>query len=137
MRLLKLLKLNEPRSHMVVLCVAFLAIGITLIVQPSRFANTPSYANLLIIFRQQTWGALYLAAAVLQIASIWNFTRRTLLVVTHTIVITLISVWLVAFIIRYATDDGTTIVNVVSWTVYFYLAVRSALLVDEHIGIKE
>jgi hypothetical protein len=133
MRFLRLLKLNEPRSHMVVLCAVFFAIGITLLLQPTRYENTPSYANLLVIFRQATWGSLYLLAAALQIACIWRYTHRTLIVVTHTVVITLISVWLVAFVIRYATDSGTTVVNVASWSTYLYLAVRSALMLDEHV----
>lgn len=133
MKLLRLMKLNEPKSHMVVLCGVFLAIGVTLEVQPSRYANTPSYANLLDIFRQSTWGAVYLFASALMIGCIRRHTHRTLIIVTHTVTITLILVWLAAFVIRYATDGGTTIVNVASWTVYLYLAVRSALLVDEHV----
>lgn len=133
---LRLLKLNEPRSHMVILCAVFLAIGITLFLQPDRYTNTPSYANLLEVFRQSTWGVIYLIAAGLQVLCIWRYTHRTLIVVTHTVVITLVSVWLAAFVIRYLTDAGTTVVNVCSWSVFLYLAVRSSLMVDEHIGIQ-
>lgn len=136
MRVLRLLKLNEPRSHMVMMTVVFLGIGITLWAQPGRYDNTPSYANLLAVFHQPVWGTIYLIAAALKIACIWRYTNRTLITVTHTVGVTLVSVWLVAFVIRYWTDSGTTIVNVMSWLTYLYLVVRSAMMLDEHVGTK-
>lgn len=130
--MLRILKLNEPRSHMALMMAAFTAIGLALVVQPSRFANTPSYANLLAVLPAQAWGGLYLGAAALKLASILNYRLRTLVVVTHTVGISLVLAWLGAFIVRFVTDDGTTIVNPVSWSVFLYLVVRSALMLDEH-----
>lgn len=129
---LRVLRLNEPRSHMALMMVAFVAIGVTLIVQPARFGNTPSYANLLDVLPAWAWGGIYLVAAALKLASILNYRVRTLVVVTHTVGISLVLAWLGAFIVRYITDDGTTIVNPVSWSVFLYLVVRSALMLDEH-----
>lgn len=137
MKVLAALRLNEPRSHMVVMAIVFYALGITLWFQPGRYSNTPSYANLLDIAPQYAWGLIYMAAATLKIIAIARYANRLLVVVTHTVGITLVSVWLAAFIVRYLTDAGTTIVNVCSWSVFLYLVVRSALMVDEHISSGE
>lgn len=115
---------------MAVLAVVFTTIGLTLLVQPGRYANTPSYANLLDIARQQTWSVAYLVAAALKVAAICRPAHRLLARITHTVSFILVGVWLAAFVIRWATDDGTTIVNVSSWSVYLYLVVRSALSIN-------
>lgn len=125
-----LVKLSEPHAHMAVMAVVFFAIGITLWFQPSRYDNTPSYANLLDIARQHTWSVVYLAAAALKVASIVMPARRVLVIATHTVSITLVATWLAAFIIRWVTDPGTTVVNVCSWSAYLYLVLRSALKID-------
>jgi hypothetical protein len=137
MRAFRALGLNEPRSHMVVMAAVFCALGVTLLLQPQRYAHTPSYANLLDIAPQYVWGLIYLAAATLKVISIAQYSRRLVVVVTHTVGITLVSVWLAAFIVRWLTDTGTTIVNVCSWSVFLYLVIRSALMVDEHISAGE
>lgn len=125
------MRLYDPRAH---LCFAMLiswSIGITLITQPGRYANTPSYANLLDVMPAQAWGAIYCSVAAIKLAAITRYHARALTVLAHTIGITLVAVWLVAFIVRYATDDGTTIVNVVSWGTYLYLNVRSVMMLDD------
>lgn len=122
--------LTKTAAHMIVMAAVFAAIGLTLWLQPHRYDNTPAYANLLEIARQRTWAAVYLAAAALKIAAIVR-RGRTLFVITHTVSITLVSIWLGAFVLRYLTDSGTTVVNVCSWSVYLYLVVRSALEADD------
>lgn len=119
-------KLSEPSSHMIVMGTVFLAIGLTLVLQPHRYDNTPSYANLLNVANQNVWGALYLLASVMKFVSVLKSHWRGFIIVAHTVSITLLSIWLVAFIVRYATDTGTTIVNVCSWSVFLYLVVRNA-----------
>lgn len=131
-RLFNLFRLSEPRSHTAVMMLVFLAIGVTLIFQSDRYYNTPSYANLLDIASYNVWGAAYLLAASVNYASIRLYANRRLLIATHTISIALTSLWLLAFVIRWLTDGGTTIVNVVSWSVFMYLVVRSALMIDSH-----
>lgn len=130
--MLKVLRLNEPRAHVAVIAAVFYAIGITLWLQPARYADTPSYANLLGILPQHAWSLIYVGTASLKVSAIWRYSLRPLVVVSHAVAIALESAWLVAFIIRYLTDSGTTIVNVVSWSVYLYLSVRSALMIDQH-----
>lgn len=124
-------RLHDPKSHMRFMMIVFAAVGATLLLQPGRYSNTPSYANLLAIMPAGTWGALYLGAAVLKLASVLRYSTRALVVVTHTVSVTLLAVWFVAFVVRYVTDDGTTIVNVTSWGAYLYLSVRSAFMTDD------
>jgi hypothetical protein len=100
------------------------AIGVTLIVQPDRYSNTPSYANLLNVLPAWGWGIAYSAVAVLHGCELW-FRKQLLTTITHTIGIILVTAWLAAFVVRYITDDGTTIVNVASWSAYLYLELRS------------
>ncbi len=114
-----------------VIATAFTAFGVTLLTQPSRWENTPSYANLLDVAPQWIWGALYLAAATAMFASIWWRQVRALAVVAHTAAFILVTSWLVAFVVRYATDTGTTVVNVVHWSILLYLTVQSILQLDE------
>jgi hypothetical protein len=126
-------RLNEPRAHMTLMMGVFWAIGLTLWFQPGRYANTPSYADLLAILPQHGWSAFYLAAGTLKAASIWRYEQRWLVVVTHTVAIALVGSWLLAFVVRWLTDPGTTIVNVASWSTYLYLVIRSALMLDDHV----
>lgn len=125
-----LLKLTEPRADMALMSGIFLAIGLTLWFQPERYDNTPSYANLLEIFPQHVWGAIYVAVAVLKAITAWRHPTRVLIVAAHTLGVALVVVWLAAFVIRYFTDDGTTIVNVCSWAAYLFLVIRSAARLD-------
>jgi hypothetical protein len=119
---------------MVVMTCAYVAIGVTLILQPGRYGNTPSYAVLLEIANQGAWGAAYLVIAAGIGASVLSTGRRYgrwLAVTSHTAAIALTGAWLAAFIVRWLTDDGTTIVNIVSWSVYLSLLIRSALQMDD------
>lgn len=112
--------------------VAYVAIGVGLTLQPSRFANTPSYANLIAFTPSEAWGCGYLAVAALLVA--WRLSQRPtqwLGILAHTAAAILTMWWLAAFVIRYATDDGTTIVNVVSWSVFLSLVARSAQGIDD------
>ena len=132
------LGINDPRANMTVMAVVFAVIGVTLLLQPQRYADTPSYGNLLAIARPQTWAVVYLTIAALKGVCVWRYRRsRALIIVTHTLSIMLVAAWLAAFLVRYATDSGTTIVNVASWSVYLYLLIRSALRVDEHAATED
>ena len=95
--------------------VAFLVLGTDLLVQPDRFERTPSYANLLDILPQAIWGAIYLTAATILIGSIVMRHHRPFAVLAHTVAFCLVATWLTAFVVRWVTDDATTIVNVMSW----------------------
>lgn len=119
---------------MIVITFAYLAIGVTLILQPERYGNTPSYVVLLEIFNQGVWGVCYLAVGLSLAASALGAGSRYgrwLAVTSHTAAIALTGAWLAAFVVRWLTDDGTTIVNIVSWSVYLALLIRSALQLDD------
>lgn len=111
--------------------LAFTLIGGGLLLQPSRFERTPSYGNLIRIFHAQVWGIVYLVVAVLLLS--WGIRRAPQWwgVAVHTLALMLTVGWLAAFVVRYFTDNSTTIVNVVSWTVFFMLIVESALAIEE------
>ncbi len=131
---------RRPDWHPAVLMsIAYTAIGVTLILQPSRFAKTPSYGNLLMLLDQATWGVIYLAVAALLGLSLTALPRRrkwTAAVIAHTAAIALTATWLAAFVVRYLTDTGTTIVNVVSWSVFFALLVRSVLTLQDRMDTR-
>ncbi len=121
---------REAKTTTRTLIAAYLVIGVGLTLQPERFANTPSYANLLVFARSQVWGVMYLLVAALLIGWRLSPKARWLGVLAHTAAITLTAWWWVAFVVRYATDDGTTVVNIVSWGVFLTLAARSAHWID-------
>src|SRR5882757_6088855 len=115
----------------ITIIVAFFAFGVTMWLQPNRYANTPSYGNLMQLVDLDVWGTVYLVAAMLLALYIMLFRVEWFAIVAHTLAFVLSSVWLVAFVVRYATDSGTTIVNVVSWSVLSLLVVMSSLCIDE------
>jgi hypothetical protein len=127
------LRFTEHRNNIRVMLGAFLFIGITLIIQPDKYDKTPSYGLLLQIFDQLTWGIIYLVAFALLSLSRFDFGRWSITVSTiaHTFAIALTASWLLAFIIRYISDDATTIVNVVSWGVFTILLITSAFDVSD------
>lgn len=106
--------------------VPLLLIGLGLVFQPLRFQRTPSYANLLHIAHAQVWGALYLIVAALLITWCFRQAPQWWGTAVHTVAFMLTAGWLGAFVVRWATDSSTTIVNVASWAVFVSLVVKSA-----------
>lgn len=120
------------RTVTATIVVAYLAIGTALIVQPERFGNTPSYGLLLDVLPQWAWGICYLVVAVgMALAMYPSSYRRPFAVVGHTAGVALTAGWFFAFMVRYVTDDSTTIVNVVSWAVFLSLIIRSAIALND------
>jgi surface polysaccharide O-acyltransferase-like enzyme len=116
-----------------VLAIAFTFFGLGLVFQSSRFENTPSYGNLLLVAPAWLWGTIHLLSAALMFGSIRWRTMRGLAVSAHTVGIALVGSWLLAFVVRYLTDTGTTLVNVINWSVLLFLAVRSSVELDQWI----
>jgi hypothetical protein len=116
--------LTPNRFYVRIILFAYLAIGLTLILQPNRYANTPSYGNLIDVLPQWAWGAIYVGVSLLLTAARLT-ANRVVGVVSHTTAISLTAAWLIAFVIRYLTDEGTTIVNVVSWGVFLTILIIS------------
>lgn len=110
--------------------VVYLAIGSTLWLQPHRFDNTPSYGILLQVLSSRTWGMLYLAVALLMLGYVTWFRNMRYAIASHAAISCLTLFWLTAFIIRYISDNGTTIVNVASWATYLVIIIRSAFMID-------
>lgn len=110
-----------------VVVIGYTAIGATLILQPDRYINTPSYANLLAVLPGWAWGAIYLMVAAALGLTVHVRYRRAAVVTAYTAAVALTATWFVAFIVRWLTDNGTTVVNVVSWGTYLILVVFSAI----------
>lgn len=117
-------RLNWPGR---IMAIVFLAIGGTLCVQQFRYSNTPAYHILLQVAPAWAWGIGYLISGALLAAYAIRWHAIWFAAVAHCTAGFLAVWWLLSFVIRYLTDDGTTIVNVCSWSVYTYLIVRSFL----------
>lgn len=127
------LRRRRPVPTMAMAAVTFLfALG--LFGQPSRWLATPAYGNLMDALTPPVWGLAYLAAAVSLMLSLWLRRRQWIVLATHMWPVILLIWWELAFIIRWATDTKTTIVNVVSWGTYLSLVVWSAVLSDDDRG---
>lgn len=101
--------------------------GLALIFQSDRWSNTPSYGNLLILLPADAWGGVYLVGAALMIAGLaWQV--RWLGLAAHAVAFMLLLGWEFAFGVRWLTDDGTTIANVVAWGTYVAILLVSVRL---------
>lgn len=115
----------------VAITIVLLALSAAMFGQPTRWRRTPAYANLLSITNTHVWGTAYLAAGVLVLLAVFIVRRSfALSIVAHTVTVVLLVTWEVAFLIRWATDSSTTAVNVISWAVFLFLAIRSAVLFE-------
>jgi hypothetical protein len=123
--------LGEARSHMLWMTMVLAGYGVTLITQPSRYASTPAYEDLLVVFRQPVWGVLYLAGAVSTALSFLLYRRKVLVFVWLFAAAMVVASWWLAFDARYATDHRTTIVNVLSWGTDLYLMSRAFITLDD------
>lgn len=108
----------------------YLAIGLTLWLQPHRYDNTPSYGILLQVLSARTWGFLYIGVALLMIGYVTRFRSLRYAILAHVAITGLTGFWLAAFVVRYVSDSGTTIVNVASWSTYLIIIIRSAFMID-------
>jgi hypothetical protein len=120
----------NPIVHYVIvplssLTIGYFTIGLCLLLQPHRWIATPAYANLIDIASSTVWGCCYLVTAALLALSVWRWRTRWLVVAAHTVAIALTGVWFMAFIIRYLTNDNTTIVTAAAWGVFLALLVQS------------
>jgi hypothetical protein len=107
-----------------------MALGAGLWLQPARWHKTPSYGNLLQIASTQAWGTLHLAVGVILMVYLFAYSPRWFAILSHTMAFALFASWWVAFVIRWSTDDKTTVVNVISWATYVALVLLSVLQID-------
>lgn len=128
----RVLKIQRKRyvAWSSVIAGIFLIFGVALILQPERWGNTPSYANLLAILDAPYWGIIHLIVGAFLMATFKLRHVKWLFIASHTVAIALLGSWLIAFIVRYLTDEGTTIVNVVSWTVFLSLLIQSSVSLE-------
>lgn len=113
----------------VVIALAYLGFAAGMLFQPERFSSTPAYGNLIDVLDIRVWGACYLVTALLLSGYISLLTSRLFGIVAHTVTLIVTGVWWLAFVIRWLTDDSTTVVNMVSWLVFLLVTARSASLI--------
>lgn len=124
-------RITDPLMTAVILVTVSVCLGFGLLLQASRWSATPAYANLLAILSAPAWGLIYLllGAVIGTVAAVDDLRRFSLWV--HAPMFGLLAFWDVAFIVRWWTDDHTTIANVLAWSVYLFTAVRSSVAVAE------
>jgi len=112
-----------------VICLAYTGYGLGMLFQSARFSRTPAYGNLTQILDIRVWAVLHLMAALLFAAYVLVVASRLFGIVVHIYGLTVVGAWWLAFVIRWLTDESTTIVNVVSWGVLLLITGRSASLI--------
>lgn len=124
---------GSPREQagLLVLTYATASLGLGMVLQSSRWSNTPAYGILLEILPAQAWGAIHLAVAGLMACSIWWHRSWGLGFAAHIVAMTLVFGWLIAFIIRWRSDDNTTNANMTSWSTYLVICVASLVLLNQ------
>lgn len=111
---------------------AYTLLGLDILLAPDRWSNTPSYGVLLTILSQNAWGAVLLSVATLLFAATWLVNNRPLRLIAHFIAVVFTTGWLIAFIARRITDDGTTAMNPVTWSVLLAIIVYSMRLTERY-----
>lgn len=124
---------GSPREQagMIVLTCAATSLGLGMVLQDSRWSATPAYGILLMILSAHVWGTIHLAVAALMACSIWRHRNWAIAFVAHVAAMTLIFGWLIAFVIRWRSDDKTTNANMTAWGVYLLIAIGSFVLLNQ------
>lgn len=118
------------KLNLSVMSTAFAIFGLSLIFQPHRWASTPAYHILLLIFAAQIWGGLFLASSAAMAAAAWQFGRRWAVIAALTLAFTLTTGWMLSFIVRYLSSPNTTPETWVSWAVFGFLLLKVAAGLD-------
>lgn len=125
------------RLNLSVMAAAFIIFGLSLVFQSHRWASTPAYHVLLLIFAAPVWGALFLASGLGMAAAAWKF-RRLIVIVALTAAFTLTTGWMLSFIARYLTSPNTTPETWVSWAIFDFLLLKVAAGIDRpHGAVQE
>lgn len=126
-------KIRETSIPLLLMTVVNSAISAGLLVQPARFTATPAYGVLLDILNQRTWGFAFMAVSIVMVAALlFDNQSRPLTVIAHIMAISLATIWLVGFIVRYLSDPSTTIVNVLSWSLHIAVLGYSLSIIDRN-----
>lgn len=124
---------GSPREQagLVILTLANTSLGLGMLFEASRWSATPAYGILLKILSAHAWGIIHLTVAAVMACAIWWHRSYPLAFLAHVAFMALGFGWWIAFVIRWATDEKTTNVNMTSWGVYLVIAVWSFLLLNQ------
>jgi hypothetical protein len=113
----------------VVIFLAYAGYGLGMLFQSARFSRTPAYGNLTQVLDIHIWAVIHLIVAALFAAYVSLIASRLFGIIVHIYGLIVVGTWWLAFVIRWLTDESTTIVNVVSWGVLLLIMGRSASLI--------
>lgn len=123
------LNIESPTWPASVIAGAYGLLGLAMLGQPHRFVVTAPFGILLDIMPIRAWGAAHLAVAALFLLYVAVAPGRTAALAAHIAGFVLTTLCLIAFVVRYITDPGTTPTNAISWLVYLFVLARSASLI--------
>lgn len=118
------------KLNLSVMSGVFIIFGLSLAFQAHRWESTPAYHVLLLIFRPQVWGILFLASGIAMGLAAREFERRWLVIAALTVAFTLTTGWMLGFVVRYVSSPNTTPETWVSWAVFDFLLVKVAISLD-------
>jgi hypothetical protein len=130
-RTLTSLFLHESSWHCSWVGAVFTFFGYSLIWQTHRWLGTPAYVNILKILPGPAWGALYLVVGVALLVSVRLVRHNRWPMVFALIAAQVITaVWLINFVIRWATSSTTTPLTWGTYLIILGLLFRALMLVD-------
>ena len=118
------------KRNLAVMSAAFLIFGLSLLLQPHRWASTPAYHVLLQVFPAQAWGGLFLASGAAMGVAASRIGNRWLVTAALTFALTLTTGWMLSFVARYLTSPDTTPETWVSWAIFDYLLLIVGFSID-------
>jgi hypothetical protein len=121
-------------AHGSIIATGYALLGLSLCLEPSKWDRTPAYAVLLDILPQQAWGLILLAIAAILGTAMWIFPGQLMSRTAHYIAIMFTGGWMLAFLVRWATDPkhATTPMNAVMWAMALGLLVISLRAMERY-----
>lgn len=128
--------LRGSRANLLVMAAVYLTFGVSMVVTPSRWSQTPAYGAIFRELPERDWAVIYLVVGgLLLAAALWmaDGSRKRYVFAMASITLGLmVSVsWMLAFIVRVLTNPSTTPETFMSFLVFSYLLVRVAILLDD------
>lgn len=107
------------------------ALGLAMITQPERFEYSEAFGGIIRFLDIRIWGAVYVLVGALFVGYLVGFPGRgaAMVIVAHTAGSVLTISWLMAFAFQWLTDQTTTAVTTIMWSMLLFLIIRSAILV--------
>ncbi len=123
------------KAPALIIAAAYTILGLSLLLQPTRWGATPAYGTLLDILPQGPWGFITLVVAASLAFAVWSTRIRVMSIVLHLAAILYTAGGMFAFAVRWATDDKTTPMVWVSWLVFLCVIAFSLVSIERQRAI--